>query len=65
MDLLVVPKQTRQSEYIYLKHLITINDHTYRWLVKVMSSKSINFFCYHISREKNVLIDFLLNKITK
>ena len=48
--------------YINSKKRNTPNVNFYGWLVKVISSKSIIFFCYHIFQEKNLLIDFLLKK---
>ena len=34
----------------------------YGWLVKVTIIKNMNLLCYHIFREQNLVIDFLLQK---
>lgn len=39
------------------------NVNFYGLLVKVISSKRIIFFCYHLFREENILIDFLLKNL--
>ena len=48
--------KTGQSNSNFLssyKNLITLHVNFYGWLVKVIISKSMNFFCYHIFREEN------------
>ena len=44
------PRANKRIEtfYQFNKNLMTLNANFYGWLVKVISSKSINFFCYHI-----------------
>ena len=39
------------------------NVNFYGLLVKVISSKRIIFFCYHLFREENILTDFLLKNL--
>ena len=39
------------------------NVNFYGLLVKVISSKRINFFFYHLFQEENILIDFLLKNL--
>ena len=61
------PKASKTTGILYqLKNtLIILNINLYGWLVKIMSSKSVYFFCDHIFWEENLLTDFLLKKSYK
>lgn len=58
------PKADIRIETLYqLKKLNDISCNFYGLVVKVISSKRIIFFCYHLFREENILIDFLLKNL--